>query len=161
MKVIRFKFLKSYNSIITLLLSLLGFASSCDILGGKAMYGTPSADFVLKGKVEARSTNNPVAGIKIEMSQEIDTENGKMPVDLDHSVSAETTGTYTVTNKGAFPKDQTYKIKFTDIDGALNGEFESLDTTIVFQNPKFTGGDKSWYSGRTEKDLNVKLKNKK
>ncbi len=161
MKVIRFKFLKSYNSIITLLLSLLGFASSCDILGGKAMYGTPSADFIVKGKIESVGERRPIAGIKIEMSQEIDTEKGKMPVDLDHSVSAETTGTYTVTNKGAFPMDQTYKIKFTDVDGALNGEFESLDTTIVFQNPKFTGGDKSWYSGHTEKDLNVKLKNKK
>jgi putative lipoprotein (rSAM/lipoprotein system) len=161
MKVIRFKILKSYNSIITLLLSFLGFASSCDIWGGRAMYGTPSADFIVKGKVESAGERRPIAGIKVELSKEVDTENGKIPVDIDHSVSAETTGAYTVANNGGFPIDQTYKVKFTDIDGALNGEFETLDTTIIFQNPKYTGGDGSWYNGRTEKELNVKMKTKK
>ena len=78
MKIIASKYLKTYNALIVTLISFLGFASSCDPLGGKAMYGTPSADFIVKGKIEAANTNHPIAGIKVEMSKERDTENGKI-----------------------------------------------------------------------------------
>ncbi len=155
MKIIKFKCLKTYNALIVFLISFLGFASSCDPLGGtKAMYGTPSADFIVKGKV-GTAGNSPVAGIKVEMSMEV---NSYL---LNTASSAESTGIYKVTCGGQSPDDQTFKIKFTDIDGALNGEFETLDTTVVFQNPKFTGGDGHWYHGQTEKEVNVKLKPKK
>jgi len=154
MRIIKHKCLKTYNALIVSLISFLGFASSCDPLGGKAMYGTPSADFIVKGKV-GTAANSPVAGIKVEMSMEA---NSYL---LNTASSAESTGAYKVTGGGQFPDDQTFKIKFTDVDGALNGEFETLDTTVVFKDPKFTGGDGNWYHGQTEKELNVKLKPKK
>lgn len=161
MQIVRFKFLKTYNALIAFLISLLGFGSSCDLAGGKAMYGTPTADFIVKGKVEAATANSPVAGIKVEMSQQIDSPNGKVDVVLDQSVSLEGIGNYQVSDDGAFPDNQTYRIRFTDVDGAQNGEFETLDTTIVFQNPKFSGGDGNWYHGKTEKVIQIKLKAKK
>lgn len=161
MKKFKCNCLKTYNALIVFMISMLGFASSCDIPGGKAMYGTPSADFNVKGKIEAMETNNPIIGIKVEMSREMDSENGKILVGLNTCLSEEPTGKYKVTDSSAFPEDQTYKIKFTDIDGVLNGEYETLDTTVVFQNPKFTNGDGSWYNGQTEKEVNVKLKPKK
>ena len=155
MKIIKFKCLKTYNALIVFLISFLGFASSCDPIGGGAMmYGTPSADYIVKGKV-ATATNTPVAGIKVEMSMEA---NSYL---LNSTLSAESTGTYKVTGGGQSPEGESFKIKFTDIDGALNGEFETLDTTIVFKDPKFVNGDGSWYSGQTEKEVNVKLKAKK
>jgi putative lipoprotein (rSAM/lipoprotein system) len=161
MKIVKYKCLKTYNALIVFLISFLGFASSCDPLIGKAMYGTPSADFIVKGKVEAAKTNNPVAGIKVEMSMEIGDGTEKVSYLLNTTSSAEGSGAYKVTSGHEFPDDQTFKIKFTDTDGALNGEYETLDTTIVFQNPKFTGGDGHWYNGKTEKEVNVKLKPKK
>ena len=161
MKKIKYTCLKKYNAFIVFLISFLGFASSCDILGGKAMYGTPSADFIVKGKVEDTDSKNPIVGVKMEMSREMNSKNGKVFVDVGSSFSVESTGKYEVTDNQAFPEDQNYKIKFRDIDGVQNGEYEPLDTTIIFQNPKFAKGDGSWYIGQTEKVVNVELKPKK
>ncbi len=160
MKRIKFKCLQSYNALIVFLISALGFASSCDIYGGK-MYGTPSADFIINGKIEANSTNIPVAGIKVKMSQQRMTDKGNIPVGIDSTFSDVTNGTYQVRANGQFPDNQTFKLSFSDIDGAQNGEFEPLDTTIVFQNPKFSNGSGSWNRGQTEMEVDVKLKPKK
>lgn len=163
MKIMKYKCLKTYNALIVSLISFLGFASSCDSSGAGgilAMYGTPSADFIVKGKV-GNATNSPVAGIKVEMSKEVNNGTEKVSYLLNTTSSAELTGTYMASGMGQFPDDQTFKIKFTDIDGALNGEYETLDTTVVFQDPKFTGGDGNWNQGQTEKEFNVKLKPKK
>lgn len=159
MKKLQFKVLKSYNAIITLLVSLLGFASSCDWIGIKAMYGTPTVDFIVKGKVESK-LNQPIAGIKVEMSREYNSETGKVSVLIDSTASATSTGIYAAKTNDS-PQDQTFKVKFTDIDGAANGEYETLDTTVVFQDAKYTGGDGHWYHGKTEKEVNVKLKPRK
>lgn len=160
MKVIKFKCLKTYNALIVFLISFLGFASSCDPLGGKTMYGSPSANFIVKGKV-GTAINSPIAGIKVEMSMEINNGTEKVSYLLNTASSAESTGIYKVTGYGQWPGDKTFMLKFTDIDGALNGEFETLDTTVVFKDPKFTGGDGNWYEGQAEKEVNVKLKAKK
>jgi len=157
---IKNRFLRSYNALIVSLISFLGFASSCDPIGGKVMYGTPSADYIVKGKV-GTAANTPVAGIKVEMSMEINNGTEKVSYLLNSTSSAESTGAYKVSAGGQSPEGESFKIKFTDIDGALNGEFETLDTTIVFKDPKFTGGDGHWYHGQTEKEVNVKLKPKK
>ena len=50
MKKISSSFLKSFNWLLTSVLMLLGF-STCDSEPGAAMYGTPHADFTIKGKV--------------------------------------------------------------------------------------------------------------
>jgi putative lipoprotein (rSAM/lipoprotein system) len=57
--------------------------------------------------------------------------------------------------------DHTYRVKITDVDGALNGSYQSLDTTVVLQNTKFINGDGSWNAGVAETELNIKLKPKK
>lgn len=142
-------------------MSFLGFASSCDIMGGGAMYGTPSADFIVKGKIEAANENKAIPGIFVEMRQEMETISGQRLTKYNSKINSDNNGAYIVNDKGAFPENQTYQIKFVDIDGAQNGEYEMLDTTIVFQNPKFTNGDGHWYNGQIEKELNVKLKAKK
>ena len=160
MKQIKFKYLKTYNALIVFLISALGFASSCDIYGGK-MYGTPSADFIIKGKIESSSTNNPVAGIKVKMSHQLMTDKGNITVGMDSTFSDAPNGTYQVRANDQFPDSQTFKLSITDVDGAQNGEFEALDTTIVFQNPKFSNGSGSWNQGQTEMQVDVKLKPKK
>lgn len=156
---IKLKFLKSYNTLIAFLLTILGFSSSCDPL--RTEYGTPSADFILKGKIVSAANNNPIQDIIIEMRRVEKTQDGQTFVKVTDTSFSEYEGNFTLTDQSAFPKDQTYQIKFTDTDGLQNGEYEPLDTTIVFENPVFINGNGHWYSGQTEKELNVKLKPKK
>lgn len=145
---IKLKFLKSTNSLIVLLISILGFSSSCKESGQE--YGTPHADFIISGKIESATNNTPIPDIIVEVRETRLVETG----------FSNYYGSYEVA-VGDFPDDHTYQIKFTDTDGALNGEYETLDTTVVFKDPKFTNGDGSWYAGYTEKELNIKLEPKK
>lgn len=156
---IKLKFLNSYNSLIVLLISILGFSSSCKDSGKE--YGSPHADFIISGKIESATNNNMIPDIIIEMRSVKKTENGQSFSRLTETTFSDNIGNFTLTDKGASPMDQTYQIKFTDTDGAINGEYETLDTTMVFQNPKFTNGDGEWYLGSTEQELNIKLKPKK
>ena len=54
-----------------------------------------------------------------------------------------------------------FNIEFIDIDGAENGEYQSLDTIVEFKDPHFTGGDGDWYAGETSKEFNIQLNPKK
>lgn len=158
MKVFKLRCLKSYNAIIAFLISFLGFNSSCEI-GGKVMYGTPSADFIVNGKIESKVDHAKIPGIKVELIKEYNSDGATYSYRLDSAFSAGTDGTYQVAAR-EFPDDQTFKIHFTDVDGAQNGEFEPLDTTVVFENPKFTNGSGSWYEGETSQVFDVKLRPK-
>ena len=114
------------------------------------MYGSPHADFIITGTVESAATNTPIPDIIVEMRK----------INLMETGFSNSVGNYNLIAVD-YPGDKTYQIKFTDTDGALNGEFETLDTTIVFSDPKYTDGDGSWYRGVTKQELNVKLRPKK
>lgn len=114
------------------------------------MYGSPHASFIINGKIESTATNNPIPDIIVEMRNISLVETGFSDINGNYNLIV-----------GDYPGDKTYQIKFTDTDGALNGEYETLDTTIVFKNPQFTDGDGSWFRGSTVKELDIKLKPKK
>jgi putative lipoprotein (rSAM/lipoprotein system) len=151
MKKIGRKFILINNSIITVLLTLLGFGTSCEKIGGggggtQSMYGTPSAKFIIKGNVVSLESDEPVRDFKVFITG----DTSKTDAD----------GNYTLAT-GGFPKEQSINISFQDIDSTLNGEFEDLDTTAVFKDPKYINGDGHWYRGETSKELIIKLKTKK
>jgi putative lipoprotein (rSAM/lipoprotein system) len=146
MKTIRVNFIKASNVIIVSLLAILGFASSCEKTDPKVEYGTPSAKFIVNGKIESKDSNAPVKNIRVIMQGDTSL------TDLD--------GKYQVIQPNDFPSDKTYDIKFQDFDGISNGNLENLDTVVTFTDPQFTDGDGHWYSGEVEKDFNVKLKTK-
>jgi putative lipoprotein (rSAM/lipoprotein system) len=147
---IKLKFLNSFNSLIAVLISILGFSSSCKKEETRLAYGIPHADFIIHGEVKSSTDNKLIPDIIIEVRETRLVETG----------FSTDNGSYELAVRD-FPADHTYKIKFTDTDGALNGEYETLDTTVVFKDPKFANGDGSWYAGYTEKELNIKLKPKK
>ena len=153
MKIIGNKFLTSYNVILTALMALLGFATSCERFGGTE-YGVPHASFIVKGKIVSAESNNPVPNIKVRM--QIDS----LSVQHDSAYS-DSKGNYQVVDAFGFPISHSYLITFTDIDGAANGEFQTLDTVVEFKDPVYTGGDGHWNSGETQKEFNVVLKPKK
>lgn len=142
MKKVEIKFLKFYNAIIFGLLAILGFATSCEILDSPVGYGTPTAKFIVNGNVKSIETNNAIDNIRVVVQGDSSQTNsqGEFQVEIVE-----------------FPIEQTFNIKFKDIDGAINGEYEDLDTVVKFTNPKFTNGDGHWYSGETTKEFDIKL----
>lgn len=134
--------LKRSNALISALLCLLGFNTACDI-NGRYEYGTPNADFVVKGTVKSLETNQPVPQIKVKAGSD--------------SAYSDASGKYEVVYK-SFPQSQDVLVQFTDADGTSNGVFQPLDTIVKFENPEFEDGSGSWYQGKTEKTVNVSLK---
>lgn len=147
MKKAKTKFYKTSNAIIFGLLALLGFATSCEKGPNTiAEYGTPSAKFIVKGKVDSKETNTPIKNVRVIMNS-------------DTSFS-DSEGRYQVIENYGFPTNQTFQIKFQDIDGLINGDYEDIDTVVEFANPQFVNGDGHWYEGETSKEFNVKLNEK-
>jgi putative lipoprotein (rSAM/lipoprotein system) len=144
MKKVEIRFLKTYNAIIAAALALMGFGYSCIT---RTEYGVPSAKFIVNGKVESIGSNEAVENIRVTLNSD--------------TALTDASGNYKVEDRYGFPSDQTYNIKFQDIDGVLNGEFNDLDTTVEFKNPVFTNGNGDWYAGETSKEFDVKLDPKK
>jgi len=146
MKLAKIRILTGYNAIIGALLAVLGFGTSCEPWA-RCEYGTPSAKFIVSGKVVSSETNLPVQNVRVVMKGDTTFTN--------------VSGEYKVTDKYGFPMSQTYSVKFQDISGEALRKYSDLDTTVEFKNPVFSKGDGHWYSGETEKDIDVKLKPKK
>lgn len=145
MDMIKNGYLRFYNAIIVSLLALLGFA--CSNGTAPVEYGSPSAKFIVNGNVSSAETNEPVRNIRVVMQND--------------TAYTDQEGSYQVADNWGFSTDQTYIIKFTDIDNELNGAYHAIDTVVVFNDPEFTGGDGKWYSGETTKILDIKLTPKK
>jgi putative lipoprotein (rSAM/lipoprotein system) len=158
---IKLKFLNSYNSFIFFILSFIGFTTSCKKEDLVLMYGVPSASFRISGEVKSAVDGKVIPEIIVEVRESAKTQGGKdttgMLIGTGFTYS---TGEYG-TQVGGFPAESTFHVKFLDTNGPLYGEYETLDTIIVFKDPKFTGGDGSWFKGVAEQELNVKLKPKK
>ncbi|QGY42903.1 hypothetical protein GM418_04300 [Maribellus comscasis] len=142
------RILKSQNRIIAFIISVLGIGTACSFggceYGTVAEYGTPSATFIVTGKV-TNENDVGIKGIKVKMSYD--------------STLTNESGQYEV-EKVDFPTDQEFPIYFEDVDGAENGEYQKLDTVVAFVDPEFNGGDGGWYNGETNKEFDIKLKDK-
>lgn len=129
------------------LLTLLGFSSlaGCE---PALMYGSPSADYEVKGKV-LDADGDPIKGIKVSVSE-----------NQYHSQSTQSleNGVFKVTIE-TIPFDK-LKLTAQDIDGAENGgEFEEKTIELDFSKVKFEGGD-GWYSGKKSLEQNIVLEEK-
>lgn len=157
---IQLKFLKSSNSLIFLLISILGFSVSCKKNDPVVEYGSPHASFIVKGIVKSAADDHLIPDIIVEMRHITSNESGQSEILLMDTDFSDSHGYYYLTEALYSLEDQTYQIKFTDTDGTLNGQYETLDTTIVFKKPKFLGGDGKWDLGSVQKELDIKLKPK-
>lgn len=148
MKKVKIRFLKTSNAIIAGLIALLGFAASCEKENDtKVEYGTPSAKFIVNGKVISSESNLAVENIRVVMKGD--------------TTRTDSDGKYQVMDEYGFPGSQAYDIQFQDTDGAENGDFQDLDTIVEFIDPQYTNGSGNWYSGEASEELNVELNPKK
>jgi putative lipoprotein (rSAM/lipoprotein system) len=149
----RKKVITGGNKIIAFLMALLGFTGACKDgpWGGMvAAYGTPHADYIVKGNIASAKDNSILKGIRI-IARDADS-----PFRTD-TVKSDAMGNYQCKITDILVTN--IHLSLTDVDGAINGTFEPLDTTVTYTNPNFTGGD-GWYTGKTEKVLNLKMKPK-
>jgi len=149
MKNLKIELLKKHNRLISFLLAILGFSAVC-VLNGCAYgtpveYGVPNASFIVKGNVISEKDSMIIPHIRVFMGND--------------STYTDESGNYQIEINN-FPETQSYLLKFKDIDGSLNGEYQDFETIVEFKDPQFTGGSDSWYAGRTEKVVNVNLKSK-
>lgn len=140
------KYLKFSNKLIAFVLALLGVGTACSSASEYGTpaeeYGVPHADFKVKGIVKSAFDDEVIEGIRVSLN-------------YDTAYTGQD-GNYLVVHTSV-PSTTVLHINFQDTDGNENEAYLSFDTTIVFENPVFTGGDGNWYEGYTEKTLNVKL----
>ena len=150
---------KERSGLFTLLLALVGIGTTgCWQI---CMYGTPSAEWAVKGKVIDES-GKPVPGLQVALGNRMDNEPGVIydqnywPLD---TLKTGPDGVYQVVSSG-FPLSK-LQVDVTDIDGEANGG-EFNDVTLVISDFTFEDGKGAWYAGRADinvPDIVVKKKN--
>ena len=144
--------IKTQNLIIAFLLSLLGFTTACsknnNTIGIE--YGTPHATFKVFGKITSEK-GDKIPAIRVVMKPNFFAMNAD-------TVISDYYGNYMV-EVSDFPKDQNFELEFEDIDGEAHGIYQPKDTTAIFKNPVYEGGE-GWNSGETSKELNIQMKEK-
>ena len=93
------------------------FSLSGIMFAFQACYGTPQdfgQDILIKGSVSSASKKAPISGIKVLISQ-----SGQ------YTQSA-ADGTFSIYCE----RMSEYKLTFSDIDGAQNGQYQARDTTV-------------------------------
>ena len=153
MKKISTSIQKSVNWLLTGILTLLGF-SSCE--PGAAMYGTPYANFTIKGKV-VNEESIPVPDIEIKCLVEYHGDNRSW-FDTIPTVSTSAAGTFHCQFE-EFPTNK-LRIIATDIDGPRNGSYEKDSADLTLTGNDYKGNKGNWFKGSVEKEIKFNLKRK-
>lgn len=150
--------------ILYFMLSALGFSACSDIENGDkksddwqdipCMYGTPTTEFVVKGKV-TDSAGVPIKGIVISSKgiNSFDDGSGLSAVTVDD-------GSFVTNTTKEFGVGGT--LVFTDTDGEANGgDFATLEVDIAkLPKSQIKEGDGAWNMGGYEVTADVKLDKK-
>ena len=152
MKKIGRKFLKGTNWALAGLLSFLGF-SGCDIIG-RVEYGTPHAEYEVKGTITNEAGKN-IPDIQVKLAQ------GKRGGYIESGITVKTDemGHYSA-SVTTFPgKD--FVMIVTDTDGETNGSYASDTIAVRFEEKDYYKKSKGWFEGAARKKVDIKLKPKK
>ena len=137
------------KKILGIILSVLGFAG-CDVIGSHAdEYGTPYAEFEVKGLVT--DGTNPIENVQISYGNP---QYGNYTSPFD---TTDSQGNYNFVNV-LFPEKSAFMLVATD----LNGKYESDTIIDTVYNSDFSGKKKNddWYCGKASKTVNFTLKEK-
>ena len=131
---------------ISIFLTLLGLSTSGCLM--PLMYGSPYADWSVKGKV-VDEDNKPISGLQVvlanyfENTNEVIYDQNRWPLD---TLQTAGDGTYYLESNGV-PIHQ-LEVHVQDIDGELRGgEFE--DAQLIVKQIEYKDG-KDWYSGHAD-----------
>ena len=146
------RFTRWYNAVLSALLGLLGFESCDSEGGGMDEYGTPIADYIVKGSV-TDETGNPIQGIKTKFVYDL--------YDGEKTAMTDNSGNYVI-QATSYPDLYRCQLIVEDIDGEANGgEFLSDTLDLSTKKPvQVKKGDRNWYEGTYELSQDIKLKKK-
>lgn len=119
--------------------------SSCEGLediigGGYCMYGTPTMDYEISGKVVDAESGKAIEGILVSRPWKYD----------DYGVLTDNKGKFTICGQ-EFPND-TLHVQATDIDGSYQAN------KIVVSLKQVEKGDGAWYNGKFGNKNEVEIK---
>ena len=153
MKTFKIRTVTVMGKIIKFLLICLGFKSVVACHSTTEEYGTPYAEYEVKGRV-SDAEGTPIQGIRVSMGESQDRY-------MDSVAVTDAEGRFHVIH-GTFPfRDNTFDIQFTDIDGEAGGGLFD-EQTVTVQAEMTEEGD-GWDEGdyAVKKDVNVTLELKK
>jgi putative lipoprotein (rSAM/lipoprotein system) len=141
--------LRTYGKIIAWVLTALGLYTSCDIIEPRVEYGSPSADFVVKGNVSDMQNLQPIEDMAvIRKSRTAPHWNDTVRTDANGNYELEFT-------EVAFGAEDIW-VYTSDID---KGEYQSDTIRINASELRQIGKRrKNWYNGKFEGKADFKLK---
>ena len=141
----RIQYLKLKQWFIALAAAALGMNTSCIM---PAEYGTPEAKYHVKGTVTAPD-GNPVPGIEVSRSWGVQAPS-RLPFD-----STDALGNFKTTLR-SFPREP-IQLTFSDIDGVENGSYLDTTVNVPTRDIPLSNGDRHWYEGEGNVNVNVTL----
>jgi putative lipoprotein (rSAM/lipoprotein system) len=153
--------MKGANWILAGVLTLLGF-SGCNRFG-EDEYGTPHADYTVKGTVVNRATGRPVKGIRVSYinPEQVIAMYGVPPAEYNERLSDSTDGAGSFSITTDMLEENPVPVYVLDMDGGENGGFfgaESLE--VDFSGAAHSGKRSGWYEGEYTVTLKVELTEK-
>jgi putative lipoprotein (rSAM/lipoprotein system) len=153
------RLIKSTNWVLAGILSILGFAG-CEKIGAEE-YGTPSADYTVKGTVVNKATGKPIKGIRVGYVSAFyfGTMYGVIPTNYQPKASVTTNekGEFKLTDRFFPYNDQTLPVFVEDIDEQENGLFQSERFDVDFSKAVHSGKPGHWYDGEYTVNVNMEL----
>ena len=128
------------------------------------MYGVPTMDFVLKGRV-IDAQGNPVSGMQVVLvNGTVDITPDNMQDDNEFVRDYINSAGDTTNAEGVFecqmrdvPNEMQHVI-VRDVDGSKNGEYESQMLEVNFAEGEAAGTRRGWYMGTRIKDVDITVK---
>ena len=150
--------IRSVNLALAGLLSLLGFVGC--VKHEPIEYGTPHADYTVKGTVVNKATGQPIAGIRVTYNSDtFGTMYGVIPTSYTpkSQVFTDTNGEFKLTDSFFPEKDMTIPVYVQDIDGEENGLFLPISQLVDFSKAEQSGKPKNWYMGEYTINVNLEM----
>jgi len=158
-------FIKKMNWGLAGIIGLLGFGSCSKI--GTEEYGTPHADYTVKGTVVNKSNGKPIEGIRVGYSCEFcgGLMYGVLPTPYKPKahVLTNTKGEFKLKDRfdagelQMIGNNPIIPVYVEDIDGEKNGSFQPEYLQVDFSNTVHSGKPTNWYEGEYTVELNVEL----
>lgn len=140
------RWLKLCNGLLSGVLALLGY-TSCDSWGDSPVeYGSPHADYEIKGKVTDKETRSNVEGARIVVKPMQWNSDETYPAVLYDTLYTDKDGAYLYRNTGMIDR---FRVVCEDPSGALKA-----DSTTVGMKPE---GGEGWYQGSDTQIVDFKL----
>ena len=154
-------FIKGTNWALAGLISMLGFAG-CRESEPIDEYGSPLADYTVKGAVVNKADGKPIEGIQVAIGYPYNEENmsyidPELYLVKTDSMTTNAKGEFKLTNKSIYDLKRTMPVFVQDIDGEKNGLFQSDTLHVDFSKAEHSGKQKDWYYGEFTVTLNVEL----